>query len=244
MVWNSGRIRPVENDGITDYTESPDAWFIPAGVMRWPVKRPAGVKGQGPVRRTTNPAAMKIKFRRINYERFCRKIMPVAVRWHRQQWADQVTSNYYGRYGLQKGKKKDLYYLEINKIVYMVDSVETLINLDHDLYMKRMTNTGTQVDTDTGPGINYCSFCAHKDGCPFLSFAYQVRKKACLFIPVFHLAPTGKMELDNLKRAESRLITDVVMSSIYTERAHEGPAFEPCMPIAVYKHTFTFSQLQ
>lgn len=171
--------------------------------------------------------------------------MPLSVMWHRQQWSDNVTSQYYGRYGEKKGAKKDLYYLEIDKTVYTLDTVEDLINLDHDLYMERMQKSAPpSTELTMEKGFNYCSICAHKDGCPFLAFAYAVRKKACLFIPVFHLVPTIKMELEHLKPAASKLILQAVMGSLYADRLPEHPAFEPCTPIMVYKHTFTFSQLQ
>lgn len=188
---------------------------------------------------------MKAKLRLISYARFCKKIIPIAVRWHRQQWSDNVTSEYYGRYAEQPGAQKDIYYLQVNKRVYVLNTVEELVNLDHDLYLMRMKKaaSGGQQPLQEKE-FNYCSICAHKDGCPFLSFAYTVRKKACLFIPVFHLTPTSRAELENMKSAEAKLIMDVVMSSLYAERAPEHPAYERCTPIAVYKHTFTFSQLQ
>lgn len=181
----------------------------------------------------------------INYARFCKKVVPKAVLWHRQQWADNVTSQYYGRYGEKKGAKKDLYYLQIGETVYSLYTVEDLINLDHDLYLQRLTlNDGKESGALITDGLNYCSICAHKEGCPFLAFAYHVRKKACLFIPVFHLVPTSQMEMKHIRPAENRLITDVLMNSLYSDRGPDHHAFEKCAPISVYKHTFTFSQLQ
>lgn len=92
--------------------------------------------------------------------------------------------------------------------------------------------------------FNYCSICAHKEGCPLMAFAYYKRKKACLFIPVVHLAPVGRLELQELRRAESKLITDLVLHGLQNDRTQNPAIYEPCAPIEVYKHTFTFPQLQ
>lgn len=187
---------------------------------------------------------MKIKFRLINYYRFVKKIMPRSVLWHRHEWEDNTISRYYGRYADQHGKKKDQYYLEINQVVYSLHSVEDLVNLDHELFMNRLKRGGS-VQTaaallHTQP---YCSICTHKEGCPLMKQPYAERKKLCLFIPVVYLLPACKMEVENMRPANSRLITEMVMQSLYAEKMTET-VHELVKPKDVYQHTFTFAQLQ
>ena len=188
---------------------------------------------------------MKIKFRLINYYRFVKKILPVSVLWHRHEWEDNVTSRYYGKYSDQNGKKKDQYYLEINQVVYSLHSVEDLVNLDHELFMNRLIKGGSVQAPATllSNTLNYCSICTHKEGCPLMKKPYRERKRSCLFIPIVYLLPAGKMEVENIRPASSRLITEMVMQSLYAERMPET-ILELVAPINIYKHTFSFAQLQ
>jgi hypothetical protein len=187
---------------------------------------------------------MKIKFRLINYYRFIKKIQPQSVLWHRHEWEDNITSRYYGRYADQNGKKKDQYYLEINQVVYSLHSVEDLVNLDHELFINRLSKGGSVQTTAALPNLqNYCSICTHREGCPLMKKPFAERKKLCLFIPVVYLLPACKMEVENMRPAGSRLITEMVMQSIYTDRVAES-VLELMSPLNVYQHTFTFAQLQ
>lgn len=77
-----------------------------------------------------------------------------------------------------------------------------------------------------------------------MAFAYHLRKKACLFIPVAQLRPVSRLELEDLRPAGSRLLTEVVMESLQNDRLQDPGKAEPCAPITVYKHTFSFQQLQ
>lgn len=191
-----------------------------------------------------HPVQMRIKFRLINYYRFIQKIMPRSVLWHKHEWEDNVTSRYYGMYLEQNGKKKDQYYLEINQVVYSLQTVEDLVNLDHELFMNRLTKGGSvQTSAALPQKTNYCSICSHRDGCPLLKKPYGERKRQCLFIPVVYLLPACKMEVENLRPAASRLITEMVMQSLYAERIPES-VLELVPPVLIYQHTFTFAQLQ
>lgn len=188
---------------------------------------------------------MKIRFRLINYYRFVQKIMPASVLWHRHEWEDKVTSRYYGRYVEHRGKKKDQYYLEINQVVYSLHTVEDLVNLDHELFMDRLQKSGGAQAASTLSSTNqhYCSICTHKEGCPLMKLPYSERKRACLFIPVVYLLPEGKLEVENIRPASSRLLSTVVIQSLHTEKM-AGDILELVHPLSVYKHTFSFAQLQ
>ncbi|HVK48375.1 MAG TPA: hypothetical protein VM488_11030 [Pseudobacter sp.] len=187
---------------------------------------------------------MKIKFKLINYYRFVKKILPQSVLWHRHEWEDNITSRYYGRYADQHGKKKDQYYLEINQVVYSLHTVEDLVNLDHELFMNRLSKGGSVQTAAALPHkLTWCSICTHKDGCPLMKKPYPERKRQCLFIPVVYLLPACKMEVENLRPASSRLITEMVMHSVYAERVAET-VLEKITPVNIYQHTFTFAQLQ
>ncbi len=147
-------------------------------------------------------------------------------------------------YSDQNGKKKDQYYLEINQVVYSLHSVEDLVNLDHELFMNRLTKGGSvQTSAALPREQNYCSICTHKDGCPLMKKPYAERSRQCLFIPLVYMLPACKMEVENLRPANSRLITEMVMQSLYAERLPET-ILELLSPMQVYQHTFTFAQLQ
>lgn len=147
-------------------------------------------------------------------------------------------------YSDQNGKKKDHYYLEINQVVYSLHSVEDLVNLDHELFMNRLSKGGSvQTSAALPKKQNYCSICTHKDGCPLMKKPYAERSRQCLFIPLVYMLPACKMEVENLRPANSRLITEMVMQSLYAERIPES-ILELLSPMQVYQHTFTFAQLQ
>ncbi|NML19889.1 hypothetical protein HHL16_03340 [Pseudoflavitalea sp. G-6-1-2] len=188
---------------------------------------------------------MKIRFRLISYCRFVQKIMPASVLWHRHEWEDKVTSRYYGRYVEHKGKKKDQYYLEINQVVYSLHTVEDLVNLDHELFIDRLQRGGgaQAASTLSSKTHNYCSICTHKEGCPLMKLPYPERKRSCLFIPVVYLLPEGKLEVENIRPASTRLLSAVVIQSLHTEKM-AGDILELVHPLSVYKHTFSFAQLQ
>jgi hypothetical protein len=196
------------------------------------------------LKRFNTHVQMRIKFRLINYYRFIEKILPQSVLWHRHEWDDHVTSRYYGMYAARNGKKKDQYYLEINQVVYSLRTVEDLVNLDHELFMNRLSKGGSVKTTAALPAKqNYCSICTHRNGCPLMKKPYAERSRQCLFIPVVYLLPACKMEVENLRPATPRLITDMVMQGIYAERLPET-MLELLAPVQVYQHTFTFAQLQ
>lgn len=187
---------------------------------------------------------MRIKFRLINYYRFITRILPHSVLWHRHEWDDHVTSRYYGKYSGHNGKKKDHYYLEINQVVYSLQTVEDLVNLDHELFMNRLSKGGSvQISAALSSKQNYCSICTHKEGCPLMKKPYAERSRKCFFIPMVYLLPACKKEVENLRSANSRLITEMVMHSLYTERMPDTTQ-EKLAPMQVYQHTFTFAQLQ
>lgn len=187
---------------------------------------------------------MRIKFRLINYYRFLKKILPQFVLWHKHEWEDNVTSRYYGRYADQNGRKKDHYYLEINQVVYSLRTVEDLVNLDHELFMNRLSKGGSVQPAAALPAQqHHCSICTHKDGCPLMKKPIAERKQLCFFIPVVYLLPACKMELENLRPANSRLITEVVMRSLSAERMPDT-VLELMAPLQVYQHTFNLAQLQ
>ena len=147
-------------------------------------------------------------------------------------------------YSDRNGKKKDQYYLEINQVVYSLHSVEDLVNLDHELFMNRLSKGGSVQTSAALPAKqNYCSICTHKDGCPLMKKPYSERKRQCLFIPLVYMLPACKMEVENLRPANSRLITEMVMQGLYAERVPET-ILELLSPMQVYQRTFTFAQLQ
>lgn len=181
----------------------------------------------------------------MSYYRFCRMVAPVAVLWHQRKWADNVISQYYGKYELKRGQQKSTYYLRINTAVYILHSVDDLIDLDYDLYVDRtVKGSAATRTTPSAKPIDYCSICPHKDGCPFLSFVYAARKDACLFIPLFQFPPASKLELLYVKQAIPKLIADTVLSNVQSERTAGQEAYEKCTALFVYRHTFRFAQLQ
>lgn len=184
------------------------------------------------------------KFRKMSYNRFSRIIAPVAVLWHQRKWADNVISFYYGKYEWKKGQQKSTYYLRIDTAVYVLQTVDDLIDLDYDLYIQRtLKGNAAASSTQAVKPIDYCSICPHRNDCPLQSFVQAARKDSCLFIPLFHF-PVSKLELLYLRQAIPKLIADMVLMNVQSDRKAQQDSYEKCSPVFVYMHTFRFAQLQ